>query len=126
LLDKARDYYTVEGGCDDALRLAPQIRFEFYRLAKRVERLARKHGRFKTEKCLDALGDALTGGDFESASRPRDDTKSERLFDLERKTHVLIDAIEDGFSASFDGVGAVISLSWLRTFGSWTRSKSRE
>lgn len=116
LLERGRQYMaSTDSQAADSRKAAAQIRFDFQRLVKRAEQLQRKHGGFRLEDPLDRLSESLTGGDFESASRVPLQPDAERLIALEVDTHTLIDAMEEGFSQSFDGLGAVFPAARLRS-----------
>lgn len=103
LLEKGRKYFKSEPNSDDAVKLAPEIRFEIYRLIKRVERLESRHAGFSTENAIDQLHEKLTGGDFDSANKPIIESNSMVFREIELSIHGLIDTLEDGFSKTFDG-----------------------
>lgn len=102
LLDKGRTYFALAGGDDEAQELSSEIVFELHRLTKRVERLKPRYRYFAIEQAIDAVGESLTGGDFDSKDRPKYGASSERVRAIEQDVHSLMDALEDGFSSSFD------------------------
>lgn len=61
-----------------------------------------RYRHFAIEQPLDALSESLTGDDFDSKDRPSYTRSSDRVRSIEQDVHSLMDALEDGFSTSFD------------------------
>jgi ElaB/YqjD/DUF883 family membrane-anchored ribosome-binding protein len=102
LLDKGRTYFALAAEDEEAKELSSEIVFELHRLTKRVERLKPRYRYFAIEQAIDAVGESLTGGNFDSKDRPKYGASSERVRSIEQDVHSLMDALEDGFSSSFD------------------------
>ena len=110
LLDRGRTYKLSAASSPDSPQMSAQIRFDLYRLIRRVERLQANHAGFAAEDALDSLQESLTGGSFDSNSRIQLGRDAPELAAIEADTHGLIDKLEEGFSASFDGWGTLIPL----------------
>lgn len=102
LLDKGRKCFALLGSEEEARKLSSEVVFDLHRLTKRVERLKLRYRYFAIERSLDALSESLTGDDFDSKDRPSYPRSSDRVRSIEEDVHGLMDALEDGFSTSFD------------------------
>lgn len=101
LVSKARQYYTVAPTDPKCAELESQIKFDLYRLMKRVERLEAAHPQFDTDGIRQALMDSLVGDSFESAQRTPVAHSDVLLIAIESDVHQLIDTMEDGFARAF-------------------------
>lgn len=101
LVSKARQYYTIAPSDPKCPELESQIKFDLYRLMKRVERLEAAHAEFDTDGIRQALMDSLVGDTFESARRVPVTHSNILLITIESDVHQLIDTMEDGFSKAF-------------------------
>lgn len=101
LVGKARQYYTLSPADGKCPELEAQIKFDLYRLMKRVERLEAAHPQFDTEGVRQALMDSLVGDTFESASRVPIAHNDMLLVSIENDVHLLIDQLEDGYIRAF-------------------------
>ena len=101
LLAKARKYYASAASHSENKALAAELRFDLQRLLARVERLETNSSKCEVTGACVELMDSVTGGDFETATRPAYSFDSERLLKTESDTHLLMDQLENGFKLSF-------------------------
>lgn len=75
--------------------------FSVKRLARRLQRLERQHDGFKVSEAGGDLFEAVTGGDFEVASRTKKGPADAQIRQIEEAVHRAIDDLETGFEKEF-------------------------
>lgn len=101
LYSKSIKYYTSSSSAPDAASLATEIKFDLYRLTRRIETLEKRCPKFDMEGLLVELHGSLTGANFESVSRAALSHEATELLTIEADVHAVMDGLEDGFDNSF-------------------------
>lgn len=101
LLTTCRSYFQLSATDEVADGASASIRFELQRLLMRAERLESRYSRFEVMGACEELLESVTGGDFDSGSRPAYSASSDKLRKIESDVHFLVERLEEGFAREF-------------------------
>lgn len=96
----ATEYYTAEAG-PDAVATGFKVKRSLKRLAADLSSIKRAHPKLALEAELVWFRQIVTGGDFDSASRPLRLTGDILFVEISDKASALISAIEDRFRVAY-------------------------
>lgn len=94
----ARKYYQLAGTDSDAKALALEIKSLTRRLAARMAALANFRSEFHSEQQLISFRAAVTGGDFESASRQPLDLTHQRYLEISNEAVALVSFLDGKYA----------------------------